>query len=117
MNSKIIIISTAVMLFASFVFLAAVEKKKMDINNHDVWMLYFVDPKSDSLDFVIENHSEIRTFHWEILSNKKKLTEGDIASEKGETKKIPVSSENTEGKKITITVTGEESKKEIYKNL
>lgn len=117
MNSKLIITLTLVMLFASFVFLAAVERKNSDINNHNVWMLYFTDPKSDSLDFAVENHSETSAFHWEIFSDKKKLTEGDISAEKGEIKKIPVSSENTKDKKITITVTNGENKKEIYKNL
>ena len=104
------------MLLASFVFLSVIESGQADLNNKNIWFVYFADPKNSSLDFAIENHSENSNFHWEIFVNKIKVQESDVTISKGETKTIPVSAKDIQGKKITIAVTGD-NKKEVYKNL
>ena len=120
MNNRIIIITILGMLLTSFVFLSVVEKKQSNINNKNIWVLYFPDPKNDSLDFTIENHSQNKVFHWQILLDETMVTEGDSAISLGDTKTIAVPTDNIDlsNKKITISVTDtNNNKKEIYKNL
>lgn len=105
-------------LFASFVFLSFVQQKKQDINSKNWWVIYFENPKNESLNFSIENHSDDANFHWEIFSQKTKIKEGDVSVEKGVTKTIPVSSSGITDKKITISIADNKgTKKEIYKGL
>lgn len=117
MSNRIIIFTTVAFLFISFVFLSVVEMKQANLNSKDVWMLYFSNPKSTSLDFAIENHSKNAAFHYEIFLDKTKVKEGDAMIQIGETKTIPVSAEDIANKKIIIDVTSNNEKKEIYKNL
>lgn len=119
MNNKTIIFTTIIFLLTSFVFLSFVEKKQANMNNQNIWMLYFIDPKSHSLDFAIENHSQTNTFHWQISLDKKIVTESDSIIAPGETKTITIPTDekvNLSDKKITISVTADNFKKEIYKN-
>jgi len=118
MNNRIIILTTIVFFLISGIFLSAVERKQADLNSKNIWMLYFADPKSDSLDFTLENHSKSLNFHWTVLSDKTTLREGDITISNGQTKTIPLSIADTQNKKITVSVTdANNNKKEIYKNL
>lgn len=117
MSNRIIIFTTVAFLFISFVFLSATEMKQSNLNSKDVWMLYFSNPKSASLDFTIENHSKNAAFHYEIFLDKTKVKEGDTMIPIGEIKTIPVSAENITNKKIIIDVTNNNEKKEIYKSL
>ncbi|MDD5396792.1 MAG: hypothetical protein PHW24_01895 [Candidatus Moranbacteria bacterium] len=115
-NSKIIITAFSFFVLISFVFLSLVEKKQADINTKNVWMTYFKNPKDASLDFAIENHSKNNNFHWQILSDKTLVNQGDVTVKLGETKTLPVSLSDTQNKKITISVTSSDNnKKEIYK--
>ena len=119
MSNKIIIFTTVAFLFVSFVFLSFVEMKQSNINSKNIWMIYFPDPKSSSLDFTIENHSQNKVFHWQILLDKIVATEGDSTIQLGNTKTISVPKDNIDlsNKKITISVTDSNSnKKEIYKS-
>lgn len=117
MNNKTIIYTTIGLLFLSFVFLSFIEQKKQNIDSQDWWVLYYENPKSASLDFTIENHSESESFHWEIFTDKIKAKEGDITIKKGQQKTIPVSATGIESKRILTTVTSDKNKKEIYKVL
>ncbi|EKD46407.1 MAG: hypothetical protein ACD_67C00245G0002 [uncultured bacterium] len=117
MNNRIIIFSTIGLLFASFVFLSFIEQKKQDVNSQDWWVLYFENPKNNSLDFTIENHSDNENFHWEIFTDKTKAKEGNLVIKKGEQKTIPVSATSMENKRITTVVTSADNKKEIYKTI
>ena len=120
MNNKIIPIIILGMLLLSFVFLSVLETKQSNINSKNIWMLYFSDPKSSSLDFTIENHSQNKTFHWQILLDKTMVTEGDSTILLGSIKTLPVPTDSIDlsNKKITISVTDSNSnKKEIYKDL
>lgn len=107
------------MTLVSFVFLSVVEKKQSNVNSKNIWTLYFPDPKSGSLDFTIENHSQNKVFHWQILLDKIVVTEGDSTVSLGDTKTIPVPKDGIDlsNKKITISVIDvNNNKKEIYKN-
>ena len=119
MSNRIIILTTVAFLFISFVFLSIVEMKQSDINSKNIWTLYFSNPKSSSLDFTIENHSQNKVFHWQILLDKILVIEGDSAVSLNDTKTITVPKDNLDlsNKKITISVTdGNNNKKEVYKN-
>ena len=107
------------MLLISFIFLSVVEIKQADINSKNIWTLYFSNPKDNSLNFTLENHSQNKVFHWQILLDKTVVTEGDSTVLLGDTKNIPVPKDNIDlsNKKITISVTDiNNNKKEIYKN-
>ncbi len=116
MSNKIIIYATLTFLLVSFVFLSAVEMKQADPNTKNIWMLYFIDPKSASLDFMIDNHSAQTDFHFEILADKTRVGEGDISIPNGATKTVPITISDSANKKIVIDVTAGNAKKEIYKN-
>ena len=119
MNNKNIIITILGTILISFVFLSAIEMKQANINSNNIWTLYFPDPKSGSLDFTIENHSQNKIFHWQILLDKMVVTEGDSTVSLDNTKTIPVPKDGIDlsNKKITISVTDINSnKKEVYKN-
>lgn len=118
MNNKKIIISLAVFLFASFTYLTYVEQKYHDYDSQkDWWISYFNNPKSNDLDFTIENHSGKNNFHWEIFSGKNKpYLEGDIEISKGEKKNVTPELKNGENKKITVKISTGDDSKEIYKN-
>ncbi len=113
MNNRIIISSLIIFLIISFYYLAYVEQKQRD--SGDWWALYFDNPKSDNLNFVIENHRDKINFHWDILADKDKLKEGDVNIMKGDKKSIDISDLNISNKKITVAVSNGGEKKEIYK--
>ncbi|MFH0969218.1 MAG: hypothetical protein V1804_01795 [Patescibacteria group bacterium] len=117
---KKIIISLILFLVLSFGFLAYTETKQQSPVSQNWWVVYFSNPKDESLDFAIENNSDQNNFHWEISADKNKLKEGDINIAKGnkkETNLIKLGFENLDGKKIIIKVSTDNNSKEIYKNL
>jgi hypothetical protein len=119
MSSKTIILSTIGMLLVGFIFLSLTELKQADINSKNIWFLYFTDPKSDSLDFTIENHSKNENFHWQILIDKTVAVENNSVVSSGDKKTLSVPKDNVDlsNKKVTISVTdGSNNTKEIYKN-
>ncbi|PIP27964.1 MAG: hypothetical protein COX29_03630 [Candidatus Moranbacteria bacterium CG23_combo_of_CG06-09_8_20_14_all_35_22] len=119
MKSKTIIFTTIIFFIFSASSLAWIEKKQSNENTgKNWWVLYFAEPKSDKLNFIIENHSDENNFHWEILSNKKKIQEGEAEIKKGSALQLnPDLALASENKKITILVISKDEKKEIYKNL
>ncbi|MCD6149972.1 hypothetical protein J7J13_04295 [bacterium] len=112
-DQKIIIVSLAIFLLASFIFLAYTERRQHQLN--DGWFLYFENPKDSNLDFTIENCGNENIFHWEVLADDTKINEGNINVAKGE-KEIVVINE-IKNKKVIIKASNEKDKKEIYKNL
>lgn len=118
MHNKLIVIVTTILIFLSLVFLSFVEQKQQDITLQNNWVLYFQNPKDQSLDFNIENNSKNKTFHWELFLDKLKVREGDIIVNKSEIKTIPAVATDIKDKKITARVTAQDNTaKEIYKNL
>jgi cell division protein YceG involved in septum cleavage len=116
-NSKIIILALTSFILISFVFLSVIEKQQADINSKNVWMIYFENPKNDSLNFSIENHSQKNDFHWTVSVDKNKIQQGDTSIENGKTKLMPITLSDTKNKKVTVTVTDGNNIKEIYKSL
>ena len=104
----------------SFIFLSYTQTKQQSPQSQDWWVVYFSNPKNDSLDFTIENNSNQTSFHYAILSDKNKIDEKDVAIDKGAKKEIsvenkPAFAEATAGRKITIRVNTGDDIKEIYK--
>lgn len=96
-------------------FLSWSERKQADINSKNIWMIYFQNPKSDSLNFIIENHSDKKDFEYTIFEDKNALRQEKLSVQKGEAKLIQIS-ERQSGK-FTVQVRNNGNKKEIYKNL
>lgn len=117
MSNRIIIITTVFFLLTSFVFLSWTQKRQADINTKNLWMLYFQNPKDNSVDFSIENHSQNSKFHWQIFADASLLKEGDIIISQGIIQTVPVQiiEEKKLRKKINIIVSTNNEKKEIYK--
>ncbi len=118
MQNKIIIATFILLSIFSFSFLAYTEEKNKNIDTQNIWFLYFNNPKDQSLNFSIENHTDNTKFHWEILANKNKIQEGMTAIKKGAIGKIsPTGISDIANKKMLVRVTaGDNSTKEIYKN-
>ncbi|HEX7586115.1 MAG TPA: hypothetical protein VF390_00545 [Patescibacteria group bacterium] len=114
-NNKIIIFFVALFLLSA-IYLSYAEQKQADPNaGKNWWALSFVEPKSNSLSFTIENHSDKNNFHWQVLEEKNILDEGDISINKGDQTDIVVPTENISNKKIIIQVSDGKDKKDIYK--
>ena len=111
-EQKIIIISLAVFLLASFIFLAYTERRQHQLN--DGWFLYFENPKDGNLDFTIENYSGDFEFEWKLLTGDNLIKNEKIIVKNKEKKVIEVKENNLSGK-VEIEVKLEKDKKEIYK--
>lgn len=120
MQKKIIIFITILFIASSFWLFYQSDKQTNPDLNKNWWAVYFVDPKSDNLNFIIENHSDKNDFHWEILADKNKVKEDNIKIEKGAQSELnsdsELSSDEFKNKKITVDISSGDEKKEIYKN-
>jgi capsular polysaccharide biosynthesis protein len=120
MQQKKLIIFIVILFILSSLWLTFVSK---NLNNPDYqknwWTVYFSNPKSDNLDFVIENHSDNAKFHWEVFDDKIKVSESDSIIEKGDARKLDINPTvgKIENKKITITVSSGDEEREIYRNI
>jgi len=116
-QSKIIIFFFTILFLGASVYLFAIDSRYNNPTYNKSWYaLSFNDPKSNSLDFTIENFSQGNTFHWEILSDKIKLSDGDVSIDNGTKKTISVANASTAGK-MTINVSAGDIKQAIYKNI
>jgi hypothetical protein len=115
-NSRIIVICTIIFFLVSALFLAYTENHQSDENfQKDWWVLSFNDPKNTDVNFIIENHSQKSSFHWELISGTEIISEGDAKIAKGSAWKSNVQTDNLSGKAI-VRVSSGSDKKEIYKN-
>lgn len=113
---KKIISSLIIFLVLSFLFLAYTETRQQSPASQNWWVVYFSNPKDESLNFVIENNSDQNNFHYIISTDNNLLKESEVSISKGIKKEITVSIDGTE-KKITIRVSAGSDNREIYKNL
>ncbi|MDH4330859.1 MAG: hypothetical protein OEV93_04880 [Candidatus Moranbacteria bacterium] len=113
MSQKTITISIIIFFFASAVFLSFTENSQHKLD--DQWFLYFQNPKDNSLNFTIENHSQKNDFSWQRICQDKIIQEGVARVKKNESKTITVSSECTE--KNMVKVSNGEEVLELYKNI
>lgn len=119
-NNKPIILSIIIFLLFSFAFLAYTETRQQSATNQNWWIVYFENPKNESLSFIIENNSKADDFRWELSSGESTIRKEDIKIKKGEIGKIEISGseiENSENKKITIKIDSQNETRMLYKIL
>ncbi len=119
MQQRKLILFLIILFVLSSAYLFYTAKNYNDPNyQKNWWALYFENPKSDDLSFVIENHSDNTDFYYMVLSGIDKIEEKNIQINKGEIKKIKLENISLVGnKKIIVQVISNNEKKEIYKNL
>ena len=112
-----IIFFLIVIFIASSLWLFIVSNNILNKNEgKNWWSVYFSNPKSNDIDFVIENHSNNSNFHWEVYADKNKIEEGDAEIKKGSASNFDPEISAQENQKITISVDLNGEKREIYKN-
>lgn len=118
---KKIILFIIILFILSSAYLLAIGNKFNDLNfGKNWWAVYFVSPKNNDWNFVIENHGEKNNFHWQVFDGETKVYESDSIIDKNDSRTLDINADigKIENKKITVEVsTGENDKKEIYKNL
>lgn len=113
MSQKTILPYLIFFLFISFAYLAWTEKQQ---HEPDFWVVYFADPKSQSLDFVIKNDDGDKDFHWSVSSGKNKpYLEENVMIKKGGSVTVPVNMDFSETKEITIRVNDGLTTRELSK--
>jgi len=121
MSSKIIIIATITLIIAGFSVLFVIEAKNHNYDYKKTWsVMYFENPRDDSLDFVIENHEgQNASYGYKIFANDSKLIEGNIDIKAGVKQKIsPVlDSEKIKDSRVMIDVSYNDTEYKIYKDL
>lgn len=117
--AKKVILALALFFLGCLFYLAYTQQQQQDYNyGKSWWSIYFADPRTNDLSFIIENHSSEKNFHWEISVDKNPLSQGDTTAGLGEKKKITVKAlQDIAGKKINLKISTPKSSKEIYKNL
>ncbi|MDO8241135.1 MAG: hypothetical protein Q7T51_04115 [Candidatus Moranbacteria bacterium] len=111
-----IILFFIVLFLASSVYLFSIDSRYNDPTYNKNWYaLSFVEPKSDSLNFAIENFSANINFHWELLAGKEKVETGNVEIQTGEKKEISLS-QIAADQKMTVRVSSGDATQEIYKN-
>jgi len=111
-NQKIIIVSLAFFLLASFVFLSCTERQQHQLN--DGWFLYFENPKDNSLNFTIENYTDNPEFEWKLSADNDLIKSEKINIKSKEKKAIEIGENDLKGK-VKIEVKQEGNEKQIYK--
>jgi hypothetical protein len=79
--------------------------------------LSFVEPKSDKLNFVIENFGPDADFHWEVLAEKESIADGYSTVVSGSKKEIGGNVTDEKSERITIRVSSQGQTLELYKNI
>jgi hypothetical protein len=121
MSSKIIIIATIVLLIISFSVLFVIEAKNQDFDYKKSWsVVYFENPRDDSLNFAVENHLGKNTqYDYEILVDEKKVAEGNVDINAGQMQEVVplLELEKERSARITVDVTANDLKYRIYKDI
>jgi hypothetical protein len=119
MPNKPIIISLIIFLLLSFGFLAYTQTRQQSPASQNWWVVYFTNPKGDSLDFVVENNSNENMFHWEALADKSTFDKGDVEIKKGEKKEIKIIRPDIESFariRFGLVVSNGNENRELYKD-
>lgn len=121
MSSRIIIIATTILLIVSFSILFVIEAKNHNYDYKKSWsVVYFDNPRDNSLNFAIENHQgEKAEYDYKIFVGDDKVIDDKIEIEAGTKQKIsPVlDGEKLDNSKIMIVVSYKDTEYKIYKNL
>lgn len=80
MNSKIIIITTLILLLVCFSVLFVIEKKNDNYDYQKSWtVVYFLNPGDSSLDFAVENHQGIdEKYTYEIFAGDQNIANDSV---------------------------------------
>ena len=121
MSSKIIIIAAIVLIIASFSTLFVIEVKNHNYDYNKAWsVVYFENPRDNSLDFAIENHEGVNSeYVYKIFINNDKVIDEKVEINAGAKQKISpvIPSEKLKGNKILIDVNHKGPDYKIYKSL
>ena len=121
MSSKIIIIAVAVLLIACFSVLFVIEAKNHSYDYNKAWsVVYFENPRDNSLDFAIENHEgQSAEYGYRVFVGDNKVIDESIEINAGATQKISpvIAGERLMGNKILIDVSYKDTEYKIYKSL
>lgn len=116
-SEKYLILVFCLLFAVSSAFLFWQNEQALDPNeNKNWWVLSFMTPeKTNSLDFVVENHGPQATFQYQITANKRMYVEGTFVLKNGETKTVTPDIGAPADTRTTIAVTKDQEKKEIYR--
>jgi len=121
MSSKIIIIATVILLIASFSVLFVIEAKNHNYDYNKAWsVVYFENPRDNSLDFSIENHEGAEAeYSYKIFVGDDKVIDEKVEINAGAKQKISpvIPSERLSGSKVLIDVNYKGADYKIYKSL
>lgn len=122
MSSKIIIITTLFLLLVGFSVLYVIETKNHGYDYKKSWsVVYFDNPRDNSLDFTIENHQEEEVdYKYKVYANEEKVIESEVEIEAGAKQKIePVIDIEKLGdnSRVMIDVSYKGTDYKIYKDL
>ena len=111
MKSSALILTTAILFIICTAVLSFIVRKDLDPNYEKDWFsIGFMTLQGDTPDFIIENHSSEESFHYDINSKGKTLSEGSFSVKKGES--LDIHPENIRLKApYTITVSPENDPK------
>lgn len=111
MNQKHIILSLAIFFVISTLYLAYTEKSQHNLEGQ--WFIYFQNPKDQSLDFSIENHSKKSQFEWKLICGENTLRKEYIEVHTNDIEQIEISEPCDQ--KSSIQVSCEKDTLELYK--
>ncbi len=121
MSSKIIIITTIILLLVSFSVLFVIETKNHDYDYKKSWsVVYFENPRDDSLGFAIENHQgEKAEYDYKIFVGDDEMIDNKMEIEAGRMQKISpvIEGEKLKNNRIMIVVDYKDAEYKIYKDL
>lgn len=121
MSSKIIIIAAVILLIAGFATLFAVEAKNHSYDYKKSWsVVYFENPRDESLDFAVENHEGADAkYGYQIFAGDNKVIDNSVDIKAGAKQKIsPVlDGEKIKGTRVMIDVKYKDTDYKIYKDL
>lgn len=121
MSSKIIIIATIILIIVSFSVLFVVESKNHSYDYKKSWsVVYFENPRGNSLDFVIENHQgEKANYSYKIFIGNDKVIDENTEIEAAAKQKISpiLNNEKLNGSRAMIIVGYKDAEYKIYKDI
>lgn len=117
MPQRFLILISGLLFAASVSFLFWQNERELDPEQgKDWWTLSFVVPgNSESLDFMVENHSHNTEFRYAIVTDNETLTEAAFEIPRGETITLTPAVLITPDIRTRVIVTTPNQKKEIYR--
>ncbi len=117
MSQKTLIIAFLALFAASAVLLFWQNAREMDPDRAGSWWtLSFVAlDQADNLAFIVGNHSDTARFDYQIISDKRVLSEASFIVEKGKSITITPDQPAVPGTRTSVIVSDGTEKKELYR--